>query len=109
MVDCPQTSELWLNICNWIKNKLGLELKLGNVEKILGYYILDRNFTPLNFVLLHTRRYIFWCVRNNHHLNFYLLQSFLRNSLFEEETLAKLNNKIAKYNHQWDHWRPLFD
>ena len=109
MVDCLKTNELWLNICNWIKNKLGIELKLGNVEKILGYYIYDRNFTPLNFVLLNTRRYIFWCARKNHNLNFYLLQSFLRNCLFEEETLAKLNNRIAKFKHQWESWRLLFD
>ena len=33
MVDCLKTNDLWLNICNWIKNKLGIELKLGNVEK----------------------------------------------------------------------------
>ena len=102
MVDCLKTNELWLNICNWIQNKLGIELKLGNVEKILGNYIYDRNFTPLNFVLLNTRRYIFCCARKNHNLNFYLLQSFLRNCLFEEETLAKLNNRIAKFNHQWE-------
>ena len=108
MVDCLKTNELWLNICNWMKNKLGFELKLGNVGKILGYYIYDRNFTPLNFVLLNTRRYIFWCARKNHNLNFYLLQSFLRNCLFEEETLAKLN-RIAKFNHQWESWRLLFD
>ena len=50
MVDCLKTNELWLNICNWIKNKLGIELKLGNVEKILGYYIYDTlEFCPVTY------------------------------------------------------------
>ena len=108
LAECPESNELWKNVTTWVKNKIGINLRIGNVEKILGYHYCDKNFTPVNFLLLHTRKYIFWCARKNHSLNFYFLQSTLKQFLFEEETLAKLNNTIEKFNYLWDSWKILF-
>ena len=56
LTECPESNELWKNIISWVKNKLGINLRIGNVEKILGYYYCDKSFTPVNFLLLHTRK-----------------------------------------------------
>ena len=106
--ECQESTKLWQNKVNWVKNKIGVELRLGNVEKVLGYYTFDRNFTPVNFLLLHTRKYIFWCARKTHNLNFYLFQSTLKHCFSEEQTLAKLNNRSEKFNYVWEFWSFLF-
>ena len=54
MVDCSKSHELWENIIVWIKNKIGINFKMGDVEKVLGYHFYDKNFILVNFVLLYT-------------------------------------------------------
>ena len=40
-----------------------LHYVLGEVNKLFGYLVQDQNFLPMNFILLLTREYIFWCAK----------------------------------------------
>ena len=60
----------------------------------------------MNLVLMHTRKYIFYC--NSHNLKFYMLQLFVKGIFAEEESIAKLNNVSVKFNHIWEYRRLLF-
>ena len=66
--ECVKTNELWSDIYQWIRNKIGRYIPITTEDKILGYTNHDQSF-----LLLHTHRYIFWSAKNNK-LNFYILQ-----------------------------------
>ena len=66
---CVKVLELWKNIEAWIYNKVGVQHKLNDTMKILGYVFMDQSFWPLSFVLLITRNYIHWCSKQNLDLN----------------------------------------
>ena len=38
ILECSKSKELWQNITDWIYNKLGTDLDLLDVEKLLGWY-----------------------------------------------------------------------
>ena len=107
MSECPQSNELWSNICSWIKNVINVDVCLSSLDKILGYASNNNNFIPLNFILIHSRKYIFWCTRNKYKLNFYVLHKTLKNYFFEEESLAKLFFKSERVNCIWSNWKQL--
>ena len=73
--------QLWVNIQEWINNKLGINLILTNLMKLHGYLINDQKFWPLNLILMITRKYIFWCAKNNYKLNIFFLQKEIKKSL----------------------------
>ena len=105
---CKEVTSLWTNIERWIKNKLGVNITLTTPMKILGYLIRDENFWPLNLVLIVTRRYIFWCSKNNFHLNIYFLQKEVRKTYDEQEALSKMNLQFDTFNRKWVFWKNLF-
>ena len=61
MSECPQSNELWSNICFWIKNRINVDVCLSSHDKIWGYVSNNNNFIPLNFTLIHSCKYICWC------------------------------------------------
>ena len=61
--------------------------------KILGYLTFDMHFWPLNFLLLTTRKYIFWCVTNNYLPDIYFLQKEIKRRFIEQELLHTTQNK----------------
>ena len=108
MSECLESNGLWSNICTWIKNRLNMDVFLSSQDKILAYVSNNSNFIPLNLVLIHSRKYIFWYAKNRYKLNFYMLQQILKNCFFEEETLAKLHFKLERFNRIWSNWKKLF-
>ena len=36
LTECPESNELWKNVANWVKHKIGVHLMIGDVEKLLG-------------------------------------------------------------------------
>ena len=63
MSECSESNGLWSNICTWIKNRLNMDVCLSSQDKILAYVSNNSNFIPLNFVLIHSCKYIFWCAK----------------------------------------------
>ena len=58
-VTCGQVDELWQNIITWIEQKLKLKVKLDDESKILGYYVKDQFWWPMNLILIVTKEYMF--------------------------------------------------
>ena len=63
---CREVIQLWNNIQQQINNKLGINIVLTNLMKLHGYIISDQNFWPLNLILMISRKYIFWCAKNDY-------------------------------------------
>ena len=96
MSECPQSNELWSNICSWIKNVINVDVCLSSLDKILGYVSSNNNFIPLNFIIIYSRKYIFWCTRNKCKLNFYVLQKMLKITFLKKKAWLNctLNQKV---------------
>ena len=106
--DCIESSKLWINVKNWIKNLILHILDLNRIAKILGYTTCDENFWLLNFLLLIVRNYIFTCSKQNRHLNIYNLQRIVKEKYLEQESLSKLNSQHEKFKKRWTVWKNLF-
>ena len=107
MSECSNSRELWSDITVWIKNIMGIDLQLSKEKKVLGYPYLDHHFFPLNFILVHSRKSIFWYAYHNFNLDFFILQIILKGCFLEAENLAKTNSKIGKFKRIWGAWNQL--
>ena len=107
-VQCKQVHELWQDLKRWISNKLSIHIELSISRKLLGYEEYDAMYWPLNFILIITRNYIFWCAGKNFKLNVYFLQNKLENKFKEQKTIAAINQTESKFNKRWEVWQNLF-
>ena len=101
--------QLWVNIQEWIINKLGINLTLTNLMKLHGYLINDQKFWPLNLILMITRKYIFWCAKNDYKLNIFFLQKEIKKAYVEQETLSLINSQSDQFQQKWNFWKRIFD
>ena len=64
--------------------------------KILGFLTYDKNFWPLNLILLVTRKYLYWCSRNDFKINIYYLQKEMKKMFIEQKCLneIKYQNRV---------------
>ena len=90
---CQEVMELWNNIQQWLSNKIGENIILTDLMKLMGYVKKDNKFWPLNLILLCTRNYIFWASRKGYKLNIYLLQKEIKKVYLEQETLSLMNSQ----------------
>ena len=107
--ECPSVVHLWENLGKWIFNKIGLNFYIDRTMKILGYLNFDMHFGPLNFLLLTTRKYIFWCATNNYLPDIYLLQKEIKRRFIKQEFLYTIQNKSFAFHKKWTMWGNLFD
>ena len=107
--ECPISSLLWEHLANWIDKKVGMKLTIDKTMKILGYQNQDLHFWPLNFVLLITRKYIFWCAIKQFPLDIYFLQKEIKNRFKEQEYLFKIKSMPEAFSKRWEIWSCLFD
>ena len=91
--ECDAVITLWNNVCNWIHQKIGIDFNFSKSMKILGYLVKDSNFWPVNFILLLTRRYIFWCSRKGYALNIFSLQLEVKQIYLEQQMLQNINQR----------------
>ena len=107
--ECTKVKCLWQNLRNWIANKIGVNITLDSVTKILGYLQFDQYFWPLNFILIITRKYIFWCCRNNFPFDIYFLQKEVKRKYSEQETLYKIKGCGNIFSKRWSLWKNIFN
>ena len=109
--ECREVTQLWDNIQQWINNKLGVNLVLTNLMKLHGYLLNDQTFWPLNLrlILMITRKYIFWCAKNNYKLNIFFLQKEIKKTYLEQETLSLINSQSTQFARRWSIWKYIFD
>ena len=106
--NCDKVTQLWDNLMQWINNKIGLNFKLTNLTKLMGYLANDQHFWPFNLILMTTRKYIFWCSKNGFPLNIYFLQKEVKKTYLEQETLSRLNSRYDQFNKRWTLWKNIF-
>ena len=106
---CGEVIKLWENVRQWISNKLGFNLIITKLMKILGYLTNDENFWALNLILMVTRKYIFWCSKNGFMLNIYFLQKEIKKTFLEQETLSRVNLRFDQFNRRWNFWKKFFE
>ena len=106
---CSKVIPIWQNIELWISNKVGIKLKVTDSMKILGYIERNKDYWPINLVILVTKKYIYWCSKKGFMLNIYFLQKEIRKSLDEQRALAKVNLNEICFMNMWDHWINIFD
>ena len=96
---CNKSNQLWENVAHWIKCKIGLQLNLSDSAKILGYLPMDGNFWPIKFILMVTRKYIYWSSKKGYVINIFHLQKEIKRVYLEQKLFFQLksqNNKFVK-------------
>ena len=79
--------DLWYNIKAWIRSKIKVNLILTKIL-VLGYTEADATSSPLNFILMIVRYYIFKCAMKDSDLNVYQVQLIAKEKFIEQELLS---------------------
>ena len=105
---CQKTRTLLNDLEIWIKNKINFNLCTNHMTMILGYLIKDNNYTPLNFILLETKKYIFHCASKNKSLCITTLKSILKTAYNDNKMVYETSKMPHSFNKIWEKWSPLF-
>ena len=106
--ECTKSSELWRNVKHWVFTRLGLNLDFDSGVKIFGYNDNNENFWPLNFMLIVTRYYIYWCAKKGFQLNIFHLQREIKKRFNEQKISSFMNNSNQLFEKRWSVWQNLF-
>ena len=105
---CSNVQTLWSSVLEWIKEKINQNYVLGEVNKLFGYLVQDQNFLPMNFILLLTREYIFWCAKKKLLPKMDHLKIILNRRYHEQKYISIINSKENIFEESWSLWKPLF-
>ena len=105
---CEKANVLWENVKIWIQNKLAINFNITDSMKILGYLTYDKHFWPLNLILLVTRKYLYWCSRNDFKINIYYLQKEMKKMFIEQKCLNEIKYQNREFSKKWAVWQNLF-
>ena len=104
---CPKTIMLLNGLKEWIMSKSGCMLILNTQNFLLGY--IGPEFIPINFILFHTKYYIFQCALRLQTLSIVSLKQKLKSAYFEQKMAAELNHLSDKFKVNWSRWSPMFE
>ena len=76
--------------------------------KLSGYLERNRNLFPLNFIILITKKYIYWCAKTDFKINIYFLQKEVELAFIEQKMLSKINSLETNFLNKWQLWLNLF-
>ena len=107
--ECPITVTLWENIKMYVKEKINCQLRLNNLDIILGYLLSDQNRTPINILLVLTKKYIFDSFKNNTVMCLDRLMYQFKHTYAEEKLLANLQDKEAFFDLKWKNWKLIME
>ena len=108
-VECNRVQDFWREIENLIQQKIGLIIHFLKMEIILGYFNKDNNRTPLNVIMLVTKKYILDTSQNKGVLNVLILKYRLSKAYEDEKYFATLTGKEGAFLKIWEKWYPLFE
>ena len=88
--------------------RTGIDITFTEAMEILGYVNYDKNFWPINFILINVRHYIYSCSKTKQVLNIFQVQKKVKITYEEEHMLSKINSQIHVFNKRWSTWHNLF-
>ena len=98
LIDCLHTSNLWLDVENWIRT-LGMERYcLTDKRKILGDL---ENTGQINLIILNTKKTIFQCKLEEKSPTLHRVQINVRQSFLHDEYKSIVDNKQVLFNKKW--------
>ena len=59
---CKEMEQIWNGIQIQFRDKIGVNIQLTDLMKLMSYLRNNDNIWAANFVLIITHRYIFWCL-----------------------------------------------
>ena len=106
--ECNIVAQFWHKIETLILEKTGIHIKFTSFIIIFGYLSKDQNRTPLNALILVTKKYIYDSVLSNSALNFHNLKNRLEEVFTNESVFSKLNNTENIFNKRWGNLKAFF-
>ena len=76
--------------------------------KLFGYLEQNRNSIPLNFIILISKKYIFWCAKKKFQVNIYFLQKEVEMAFDEQKMMSRINSVETAFLNKWHLWLNLF-
>ena len=106
--ECPVVATFWTKIQEHVERKINLNLTT-NFDILLGHLLSHQSKSPINILILLTKKYIFDSFRRNISLRLDGLIHRLKQFYIEEELLAILRNKHSYFQAVWEKWQPVFE
>ena len=104
--ECKKVTHFWKKL---ISRETGIRINFTSFDIIFGYLNKDQNNTPLNALILVTKKYIYDSVLSNRDLNLQILKYHLGEVFMSENLLSKFSNTENIFNRKWGNMQNLFD
>ena len=107
-VNCIHVVELWRDLRKWLKTAINIGYTFTTNDRILGYLLTSNFSSPINVIIMVTKKYIFSCAHTNVTPNIQQLNQKLT-AIYEEEHLAyKDIDKKHIFLKNWEKMLMLF-
>ena len=105
---CKKSQTIWNELKTWIRNSTKRTLNIGPEGILLGYFIRDENFLPINTIIMVTKAFLFKSSRKGISFNLKKLQEDLKNVYKEQKLVAKYNFNEDVFDDNWKFFVDLF-
>ena len=104
--NCNCSQRLWSNLSDLIKAKTDINVQFTLFKVVFGEF--NREMIPLNYIILVTKKYIYYTAKKKGHLHINGLQNCL-NQMFQVSMFnAKKKLSLAEFQNKWQSWQGLF-
>lgn len=106
---CPVVMEFWDSIDHWLLETINYSLNINKQKALFG---ILHNFTlnsPINYVLILTRYYIYKCKMTNKQLSIQVWKKEIKQFFATEKLIAIKNSYYEKFLKTWNMWLILFE
>ena len=107
-VTCPNISQFWRDIEEWVLRKTKYNLSLSQQDIILGSTHVEPFFLPINTLIMVAKYYIFTSSKTDRVPNIFELQKRVRVIYEEQNLVAKLDSKQFQFNKKWETFENIF-
>ena len=107
-VTCPNISQFWRDIEEWVLRKTKYNLSLSQQDIILGSTHVEPFFLPINTLIMVAKYYIFTSSKTDRVPNIFELQKRARVIYEEQKLVAKLDSKQFQFNKKWETFENIF-
>jgi len=104
---CDKSRDIWINLENIINNKTSINVSFSLKEILFG--LPASVFTPLNYIILVTKYYLYSCSKRRENVHIFALMNYLRDKYCIEKYIAQRNMKSNKFLVKWGIWKTIFE
>ena len=110
-VECKRVKDIWHSIEEYIFITINFTFKFSYFDILFGCLLINQNKTPVNAIILITKKYIYDIISKSNIGSSYNLEALkyrFQQTYQDEMFLATLMDRKETFDNVWSTWIPVF-